>query len=92
MTDDEEPFRLPVDGMLDLHAFRPEDARSVVDEYVREAHAAGLVEIRIVHGRGTGVLRGIVQAALEAHPLVQAFWDDPMSHLGATMVKLGTAS
>jgi len=84
-----EPFALPVDGTLDLHAFSPRDVRSVVAEYVTEAQARGLTEIRIIHGRGTGVLRGIVQAALEAHPLVEAFWDDTDSHLGATGARLG---
>jgi DNA-nicking Smr family endonuclease len=83
-----EPFRLPIDGTLDLHAFQPRDAKSVVDEYVREAHAAGFRDIRIIHGRGTGVLRGRVQAALEAHPLVEAFRDDTDAHLGATLVRL----
>lgn len=82
------PFVLPVDGTLDLHAFRPGDAQSVVIEYVREAHAVGLRQIRVVHGRGSGVLRGIVQATLEAHPLVEAFWDDADSHLGATVARL----
>jgi DNA-nicking Smr family endonuclease len=85
---DGEPFVLPVDGTLDLHAFDPRDATSVVEEYIREAHARGLAEVRIVHGRGSGVLRGIVQAALEKHPLVEAFWDDPQSHLGATGARL----
>ena len=84
-----EPFALPVDGTLDLHAFSPRDVRSVVEEYVTEAQARGLAEIRIIHGRGTGVLRGIVQAALEAHPLVEGFWDDTDSHLGATGARLG---
>jgi DNA-nicking Smr family endonuclease len=84
-----EAFRLPIDGTLDLHTFRPADVRSVVEEYVREAHSAGLREIRVIHGRGTGVLRGIVQAALEAHPLVEAFRDDTDSHLGASWVRLG---
>jgi DNA-nicking Smr family endonuclease len=85
---DPEPIALPIDGTLDLHAFRPSEARSVVDEYVREARAAGLFEIRVIHGRGHGVLRGIVQAALEAHPIVEAFADDPASHLGATVAWL----
>ena len=85
-----EPFALPIDGTLDLHAFAPRDVRSLVDEYVTEAHARGLREIRVIHGRGTGVLRGIVQAALEAHPLVESFWDDADSRLGATGAKLGT--
>lgn len=82
-------MRLPIDGTLDLHAFRPRDVRSVVDDYVNEASAAGLRAIRIAHGRGTGVLRGIVQAALDAHPLVEAFWDDTDAHLGATWARLG---
>jgi DNA-nicking Smr family endonuclease len=84
-----EPFELPIDGTLDLHAFSPRDAMSLVEEYVSEAHARGLRQVRIVHGRGAGVLRGIVQKTLEAHPLVEAFWDDADSHLGATGAKLG---
>jgi DNA-nicking Smr family endonuclease len=83
-----EPVRLPIDGTLDLHTFHPSDARSVVEEYVEAARAAGLREIRVVHGRGAGVLRGLVQAALERHPGVEAFWDDPDSHLGATGARL----
>lgn len=87
----EDPFRLPVDGTLDLHAFKPQDARSVVEEYARAASEAGLPVIRVIHGRGRGVLRGIVQAALDAHPLVEAFWDDTDSHLGATVARLAPA-
>jgi dsDNA-specific endonuclease/ATPase MutS2 len=85
---DSDPLPLPIDGVLDLHAFAPADVKSVVEEYVNEAHAAGLPEIRIVHGRGRGVQRGIVQSALERHPLVEAFWDAPESHLGATIARL----
>ena len=75
--------------MLDLHAFAPRDVKSVVEEYVQAAAEAGLTEIRLVHGRGSGVQRGIVQAALERHPLVETFWDAPESHLGATVATLG---
>jgi len=85
---DSAPLRLPIDGTLDLHAFAPRDVKSVVMEYLDEAHAAGLREVRIVHGRGRGVQRGIVQAALESHPLVEEFWDAPDSHLGATVARL----
>jgi DNA-nicking Smr family endonuclease len=83
-----DPPPFPIDGTLDLHAFAPADVRSVVEEYVNEAHAAGLREIRVVHGRGRGVQRGIVQAALDRHPLVEEFWDAPDAHLGATIVRL----
>ena len=77
-----------LDGTLDLHAFAPRDVKSVVEEYVHSAHDASLREIRIVHGRGKGVQRGIVQAALDRHPLVAEFWDTPESHLGATIALL----
>jgi len=88
---DPEPFPIPIDGTLDLHPFAPADVVSVVDEYVRAAHAAGFREIRLIHGRGRGVQRGMVQAALERHPLVEAFWDAPESHLGATVARLAGA-
>jgi DNA-nicking Smr family endonuclease len=84
----EEPVRLPIEDALDLHAFHPRDVKSVVDEYVTAAHEAGLREIRLVHGRGKGVQRGIVQAALERHPLVLEFRDAADSHLGATIATL----
>ncbi len=80
--------RVPIEGVLDLHAFAPADIASVVVEYVRAAHEEGLREIRLIHGRGTGVQRGIVQAALEKHPLVESFHDAPESHLGATVALL----
>jgi DNA-nicking Smr family endonuclease len=80
--------RIPVEPALDLHPFAPADVKSVVEEYVRAAHEAGLREIRLIHGRGRGVQRGIVQAALERHPLVAEFWDAPEAHLGATVAKL----
>lgn len=86
MTD--EPVAIPIEPELDLHAFRPGDIPAVVDEFVHAAHAAGLYQVRLVHGRGKGVQRGIVQAALERHALVAEFWDDPVAHLGATVARL----
>ena len=85
---DDEPIRVPIETEIDLHSFAPADIRSVVDEYLREARAAGLTEVRLVHGRGRGVQRAIVQSALDAHPAVVEFWDDPASHLGATIARL----
>lgn len=61
---------------------------SVVEEYVTAAAEAGFTEVRLVHGRGRGVQRGMVQAALERHPLVERFWDDTDAHLGATFARL----
>jgi|TARA_B100002003_G_scaffold245749_1_gene274135 DNA-nicking Smr family endonuclease len=80
--------RVPVEGTLDLHSFAPRDVPSVVEEYVTEAHSQGLAEVRLVHGRGIGVQRRAVHAALERHSLVLEFWDAPESHLGATVARL----
>ena len=90
---DEEPadvHRVPIEDALDLHAFHPRDIPSVVEEYVTAAHDAGLREVRLIHGRGKGVQRAIVQQVLRAHPLVSAIADAPESHLGATIALLRT--
>lgn len=84
----DEPLRVPIEHELDLHAFPPRDVASVVHEYVDAAAAAGLREVRVVHGRGSGIQRGIVQATLERHAKVIEFWDDHDSHLGATVARL----
>ena len=86
--DDDAIVQLPIEPVLDLHPFAPRDIVSVVEEYLIAAHAAGLREVRLIHGRGRGVQRGIVQQALERHPRVAEFWDDTASHLGATIARL----
>jgi DNA-nicking Smr family endonuclease len=88
LGDDDSIVRLPVEGTLDLHAFRPRDIKGVVSDYVEAAHEAGLREIRLIHGRGIGVQRATVQAVLAGHPLVEAYWDAPESHLGATIARI----
>jgi DNA-nicking Smr family endonuclease len=79
---------VPIEGTLDLHAFRPQDIRDVVTDYVEAAYEAGHREIRLIHGRGIGVQRATVQAVLAGHPLVEAYWDAPESHLGATIARI----
>ncbi len=85
-----EPVVVPVDGALDLHAFAPRDIPSVVTAYLEAAAVAGLVEVRLIHGRGTGVQRRQVRAVLEGHPLVAAFGNAPPERggWGATVVRL----
>ena len=83
-----DPIRIPIADSLDLHAFAPRDIPSVVDEYLRAAHEAGLYEVRLIHGRGIGVQRARVHQVLRNHPLVVSLADAPESHLGATVVLL----
>ena len=80
--------QVPIEDALDLHTFHPRDIKSVVEEYVNAAWERGLREVRLIHGRGRGVQRGIVQQVLERHPLVVEFWDAPETHLGATVARL----
>ncbi len=89
--DDADPVQIPITAEIDLHAFAPADIPSVVDEYLRAARDEGFLTVRLIHGRGRGVQRGIVQALLERHPLVAEFWDDTDAHLGATWCRLAPA-
>src|SRR6187397_74808 len=83
-----DPHRVRIEDSLDLHTFAPRDIPSVVDEYLRAAHEAGLREVRLIHGRGIGVQRARVQQVLREHPLVESYGDAPESHLGATVARL----
>lgn len=85
-----EPVDLPIEDSLDLHAFAPRDVRPVVEEYLKEAAARGFREVRLIHGRGIGVQRKIVQALLTGHPMVERFFDAPPERggWGATVVVL----
>jgi DNA-nicking Smr family endonuclease len=87
---DDEPIAVPIEDSLDLHSFRPADVPSVVDEYLRAAHARGFAEVRLIHGRGIGVQRTIVQSLLARHPLVTHYADAPEERggRGATVVRL----
>ena len=73
----EDPVVLPLEDHIDLHPFAPRDIPSVVEEYVWQCHEEGLREVRIIHGRGKGVQRRIVQSALEKNPLVESCHDAP---------------
>ena len=88
----DDPLRVPIEDHIDLHAFAPRDIPSVVEAYIEAAAGAGFREVRVIHGRGRGVQRGIVQATLDRHPSVEEFRDDTASHLGATLVRLRRTS
>ena len=88
--EDGEPVAVPIEDALDLHAFAPRDVASVVDEYLKAASERGFTEVRLVHGRGIGVQRAIVQGVLSRHPLVESFADASPERggWGATVVRL----
>lgn len=59
------PIELPIDGVLDLHTFRPADVAELVSDYLDECQRRGILEIRIIHGKGKGTLRRTLHAVLE---------------------------
>lgn len=72
---------------LDLHTFLPKECADVVEEYLNAAREAGFTTVRIIHGKGTGTLRRIVQAVLERHSAVESF-SQADANWGATRVEL----
>lgn len=94
MTPDEPPEdasgSLPIDGVLDLHGFRPVDLGDLVPDYLDECRARGILEVRIIHGKGVGNVKRGVQALLARLPIVAAFSEASQLYggTGATIVKL----
>lgn len=86
----DDPVELPIDGTLDLHAFRPEDVEDLVAEWLRACRERGILEVRIVHGKGTGALRRRVEALLARAPEVVRFHpaDETAGGWGATLATL----
>ena len=89
-TEDDEPIRIPITDVFDLHTVPPRDVRAVVEEYLVEAHRMGYRALRIIHGRGIGAQREMVRSVLSRTPFVTAFGDAPAEAggWGATVVTL----
>ena len=90
--DSEEPIVLPIEDTLDLHPFQPREVKELLDDYLEAAYAKGFREVRIIHGKGQGVLRQRVHSILKKHPLVVSLHqsDATGGGWGATMVVLKT--
>jgi dsDNA-specific endonuclease/ATPase MutS2 len=86
----DEPVRIPVTDVFDLHSVPPRDVKAVVEAYLEEAHRLGLKALRIIHGRGIGVQRETVRAVLARTEFVLDYRDAPAEAggWGATIVTL----
>jgi len=87
---EEEPVRIPITDVFDLHSVPPRDVRPIVEEYLEEARRLGFKALRIIHGRGIGVQREMVRAVLARTSFVESFSDAPAEAggWGATIVTL----
>jgi DNA-nicking Smr family endonuclease len=88
--DDDAPIKLPIDGLLDLHTFRPREVKALIRDYLAECRERGILEVRIIHGKGTGALRRAVHAMLSRLPEVTSFGlaMEDAGGWGATLVTL----
>jgi dsDNA-specific endonuclease/ATPase MutS2 len=87
---EDEPVALPINGVLDLHMFRPRDVGDLVPTYLAECRRLGIRQVRIIHGKGIGALRETVHAILRREPGVVSFGLAPENAggWGATVVEL----
>jgi len=85
-----DPVEMPIDGTLDLHTFRPEEVKDVVQDYLAECRERGILQVRIIHGKGIGTLRETVHAMLSRTPEVASFQlgGEDAGGWGATIVHL----
>ena len=81
---------VPIEDSLDLHTFSPKEIEPLVEEYLYQCQQRKFREVRIIHGRGTGMQRNIVRSLLAKNPYVAEFKDAPLESggWGATMVML----
>jgi DNA-nicking Smr family endonuclease len=86
----DDPIELPIDGVLDLHTFKPAEIKDLVPDYLSECRERGIVRVRIIHGKGIGNLRRTVHAILAKHPDVISFslGGEHFGGWGATIVHL----
>ncbi len=85
-----EPLELPIDGVLDLHTFRPGEVKDLLPDYISACREKGILQIRVVHGKGTGALRRMVYSILSRLPEVASFRlaGEDAGSWGATLVEL----
>ena len=85
-----EPVKIPIEDVLDLHTFRPQDIPDLLEDYLTECLRAGIYSVRIIHGKGKGVQKKRVQGILKDNQMVMSFCDAPpeAGGWGATLVEL----
>ena len=86
----EDPVEIPIDGVLDLHTFSPRDVKDLLNDYIGACLEENILDLRIIHGKGKGILRDRVKSILSKHSRVESFHEAPLGAggWGATVVRL----
>ena len=85
-----EPIQLPIEDVLDLHTFRPQDIANLLQDYFAECVQSNIFSVRVIHGKGKGIQKRQVHRLLQKSPQVSSFRDAPpeAGGWGATLVEL----
>jgi DNA-nicking Smr family endonuclease len=85
-----DPIEFPITDILDLHTFHPRDVPDLLDDYFEACLEKQILSVRVIHGKGQGILRRRVEAILARHALVAGFRPAPpeAGGWGATLVEL----
>jgi len=89
-VDEPDTLLLPIDGTLDLHTFLPREVGTLVPDYLGECRKLWILEVRIIHGKGHGILQRRVHSILKRLPYVISFRlaGESGGGWGATLVQL----
>ena len=71
--DEPAPVVIPIDGVLDLHTFNPREVKDLVPEYLAVCREKDILQVRIIHGKGTGAMQRTVHSILGRIPEVISF-------------------
>ncbi len=85
-----KPVHIDVNGVLDLHFFKPGDLSTLIDEYIRVCLEKEIYSVRIIHGKGIGNIRRSVHSLLDRNKYVTGYQlaDESGGGWGATIANL----
>lgn len=85
-----EPVKIPIEDVIDLHTFKPKDVPDLLKDYFSACIDKGIFSVRVIHGKGKGLLKKRVQEILSGNTMVESFRDAPQEAggWGATLVEL----
>jgi DNA-nicking Smr family endonuclease len=84
------PVEIPIDGTLDLHTYHPRDLKELLPDYLEACREKKILQVRVIHGKGSGFLKKSVHSILSRLSSVESFKSagEDAGGWGATIVTL----